>query len=69
MLVDEIQAMGYLHHFDWGCPEGIHTGWALIEAENEAEARLAVPSLVRRKARIVKVSKFEGSIHSYHNSP
>lgn len=30
---------------------GVHTGWAIIEAENEAEARLAVPPLVRGQAR------------------
>lgn len=68
MLVDEIQAMGYLHHFDWGCESGVHSGWAIIEAENETEARLAVPSLVRRKARVVKLTKFEGSHSAYHSS-
>jgi hypothetical protein len=26
---------------------GVHTGWAVIEADNEVEARLAVPPLVR----------------------
>ena len=25
MLVDQVYAMGYLHHFDWGCPEGVHS--------------------------------------------
>jgi hypothetical protein len=62
MLVDQVYAMGYLHHFDWGCEEGVHSGWAIIEAENETEARLAVPSIVRRKARIIKVTKFYGSM-------
>lgn len=60
MLVDQIYAMGYLYHFDWGCPDGVHTGWAIIEAENEAQARLAVPSIVRNKARVVRLTKFTG---------
>ena len=32
-----------------GCRSGIHTGWALIDADSEAQARLAVPSLVREQ--------------------
>ena len=58
LLVGQVYAMGYLHHFEWGCPDGVHSGWAIIEAENEAEARLAVPSIVRNKAKVVKLTKF-----------
>ncbi len=60
-LVDQVYAMGYLYHFDWGCNAGVHSGWAIIEAENEADARLAVPSLVRAKARVVQLNKFDGT--------
>jgi len=66
-LVKEIHALGYLHNFEWGCDSGIHSGWAIIEAESEAEARLAVPPLLRSRARVVKLSKFEVSdIESWH---
>lgn len=58
-LVDQIIAMGYLNHFEWGCLAGIHSGWAIIEAESEEQARLAVPSFVRRKARVVKLNRFD----------
>ena len=58
MLVQEVYAMGYLHHFDWGCMDGVHSGWAIIEAESEAQARLAVPAIVRGKARVIKLCKF-----------
>jgi N-dimethylarginine dimethylaminohydrolase len=68
MLVDEVYAMGYLNHFDWGCPDGVHSGWAIIEAENEAQARLAVPSLVRNKARVIRLTKFTGDPESYHET-
>ena len=60
LLVGQVYAMGYLYHFDWGCPDGVHTGWAIIEAEDEEQARLAVPSIVRNKARIVRLTKFTG---------
>jgi hypothetical protein len=68
LLVDQIYAMGYLYHFDWGCPEGIHSGWAIIEADNEADARLAVPPIVRNKARVVKLTKFTGESKLFHDS-
>ncbi len=58
MLVDQVYAMGFLYHFDWGCEAGVHSGWAIIDAENEKEARLAVPPIVRNKARVIKLNKF-----------
>jgi len=57
-MLQQLTAMGYLHHFSWGCKAGVHCGWAIIEAENEAQARLAVPPLVRAQARIIKLNKF-----------
>ncbi len=68
-LVDEIRAMGYLRNFDWGCDSDVHTGWAIIEAESEAEARLVVPPLVRGKARVIKLNKFSANeIRSLHET-
>ena len=58
-LVKLLNAQGYLWNFDWGCEAGIHSGWVIIEAENEAQARLAVPPLVRSRARIIKLNKFD----------
>ncbi|OGO63363.1 MAG: hypothetical protein A2030_05330 [Chloroflexi bacterium RBG_19FT_COMBO_50_10] len=66
LLVDQVYAMGYLHHFEWGCESGVHTGWAIIEAESEAQAQLAVPSLIRKKARVIKLIKFEGNGAASH---
>jgi hypothetical protein len=60
-LIQLMNAQGYLTHFEWGCLNGVHTGWAVIEAENEAQARLMVPPLVRGEARVVKVTKFDAA--------
>ncbi|MER3543226.1 MAG: hypothetical protein C4311_01155 [Chloroflexota bacterium] len=57
-ILRQVTAMGYLLNFDWGCKAGVHCGWAIVEAEDEAQARLAVPLLVRAQARIVKLSRF-----------
>ena len=57
-LLDQILAAGYLHNFDWGCTAGDHTGWTIVEAENLEQAKLAVPTMVRAKARVVRLNKF-----------
>jgi hypothetical protein len=66
LLIDQIYAMGYLYHFDWGCKAGVHSGWAIIEAENEADARLTVPPMVRNKAKVIQLTKFSRGFGSAH---
>jgi len=61
-LIQLLNAQGYLTHFDFGCMHGVHTGWAVIEADSEAEARLTIPPLVRGQARVVKVNKFDAAV-------
>jgi hypothetical protein len=58
-MLKELAAMGYLFHFQWGCKAGVHVGWAIVEAESEAHARLMVPTLVRDQARVVRLNQFE----------
>lgn len=59
LAVEQILSMGYLNNFDWGCEDGVHIGWAIIEAENADQALAVVPAIIRDKARAVKLSKFE----------
>jgi hypothetical protein len=59
LAVKLVQSMGFLNNFDWGCKDGIHTGWAVIEAENAAQALGVVPVLMREKARAIKLSNFD----------
>jgi hypothetical protein len=58
LVLNEIHSMGYLHNFDWGCDDGVHCGWAIIESESKAQAKMVVPSLSRDTARIVRLIKF-----------
>jgi hypothetical protein len=58
LLLDEVSAMGYLHHFDWGCAVGEHRGWAVIEAESEQQALLVVPAIARDTARAIRLIKY-----------
>ena len=68
-IIQEVHNAGYLHYFDWGCHDGVHTGWAIIETDNIEHAKQIVPWMVREKARIVKIEKFEGEdkIHPHKN--
>jgi hypothetical protein len=55
----EVLAIGYLTHFDWGCKDGVHTGWAILEAEDKAEAMMSVPTFLRAQAQVVQLTKFQ----------
>lgn len=55
----ESLAIGYLTHYDWGCKDGNHTGWAIIEAENKEQAMLSVPTFLRNQAEVVQLTKFD----------
>lgn len=48
----------FLTHADWGCMDGNHCAWFIVEAENKAEARLVVPPPFRSEARVVGLNTF-----------
>ena len=49
---------GYITHFDWGCADGEHTGWAIIEANSAHEATMVVPPGQRSSTRAIRLIKF-----------
>jgi hypothetical protein len=53
-----VEAVGMITHFDWGCKDGEHTGWVIIEAENKPQAMMVVPPVLRGNAHAVKLVKF-----------
>jgi hypothetical protein len=59
MALKAVLAIGYLTHFEWGCKDGVHTGWAILEAEDKAEAMMSVPTFLRGKAQVVQIMKFK----------
>ena len=54
----DVLAAGYLSHFDWGCADGDHRGWVIIEAASADEAKMVVPSSHRSHATVIKLTKF-----------
>jgi hypothetical protein len=59
--LQQVLFAGYLTHFDWGCKDGDHTGWVIIEAENAKEALMVVPPKQRPSARVVRLTKFSSA--------
>jgi hypothetical protein len=55
----ETLAIGYLTHFEWGCKDGVHTGWAVLEAEDKSQAMLSVPTFLRSQAQVVQLTIFQ----------
>ena len=53
--------------FEWGCCDGVHTGWATIDREHKFSAQELVPPALRAKARIVELCTFtEAELKAFH---
>ncbi len=48
----------FLSNADWGCLDGEHKAWIILEADDKEEARFVVPPAYRPQARIVALNKF-----------
>ncbi len=48
----------YLTHADFGCRDGDHRAWIIVECDTKEEARGTVPPLYRDGARVVGLNKF-----------
>jgi hypothetical protein len=49
----------FLARAEWGCGDGQHSAWLIVEARTRAEARLVVPAAFRHQARVVRLSAFD----------
>lgn len=48
----------FLRQADWGCHDGEHKAWLIVEVENKDQARQIVPPLFRSEAKIIKLHTF-----------
>jgi hypothetical protein len=48
----------FLTHADWGCKDGDHKAWMVLEVDSRDEARNVVPPSFRAQARIVQLNAF-----------
>jgi len=67
--LDEGLAMGpkVLDKFVFGCKEGDHTGYAIVDVKSLSEALAMVPGFLQESACVTKVDKFTpAEIKSFH---
>jgi hypothetical protein len=43
---------------EWGCADGNHTAWLIVEAASDRDAWLIVPPAMRGSATITKLNRF-----------
>ena len=48
----------FLTHADWGCRDGEHKSWIIIDVDSKEEARRVLPPAFRSQAKIVSLNKF-----------
>lgn len=48
----------FLMNADWGCCDGEHKAWIILDAEDKEQARWVVPPSFRPDAKITTLTKF-----------
>ncbi len=48
----------WLAKTEFGCEEGVHKSWIIVEADNDADARLLAPPVIRNRALVVKLKRY-----------
>ena len=48
----------FLRQADWGCEDGEHKAWLIVQVENKDQALQIVPPLFRPVAKIVKLHTY-----------
>jgi len=49
----------FLTNAEWGCIDGVHVAWMIVDVGSKAEARRILPPAFRDQARIVHVTRFK----------
>lgn len=49
----------YLTHADWGCKDGDHRSWIIVDVDSRDEARTIIPAPYRAQAKIVQLNRFD----------
>ena len=48
----------FLTHADWGCLDGEHKAWFIIDVESKQEALQIVPSYYKKNTKVTKLGRF-----------
>ena len=61
----------FLSKADWGCMDGDHKAWIIVDVDSKEEARSILPPQFRADAKITKLNYFtmdeiDGILKNYH---
>ena len=48
----------FLANADWGCSDGEHKAWLILEGPSREDVQFALPPSIRPQARIVKLDRY-----------
>jgi hypothetical protein len=48
----------FVTNAEWGCTDGDHKAWLMVETENKKEAMRILPAAYQQNAKIIKLHKF-----------
>ena len=48
----------FLTHADFGCEDGVHKGWIVVDVDSKEEARNMLPPAYRRQATVIGLCRF-----------
>jgi hypothetical protein len=48
----------FLTHSDFGCEDGVHKAWIVVDVDSKEEARNMLPPAYRRQATVVGLTRF-----------
>ena len=48
----------FLSNADWGCKDGVHKAWIIVDVDSKNDAMAILPSAYRPQATIVQLNKF-----------
>jgi hypothetical protein len=58
--LDVLSTLGshLVSHADFGCEDGVHCGWMVVEVNDRREAELIVPPPLRPDARVIQLRRW-----------
>jgi len=48
----------FLTNAEWGCEDGEHKAWIMVDADNRNDARAVVPHAFRSEAKVTQLTTF-----------
>lgn len=48
----------FMTHADWGCGDGVHKAWFVIDVDTREEARGILPPMLREAASVIAVQNY-----------